>query len=98
LFHLPIADGVDLPTTLSKAKSLDYKIYVTDPNGETHYDHVTYESKSIIVFGNEAWGVSDQVRQLADTRLVIRRYGAGESLNVAVACGVVLSTLHRLYD
>ncbi len=98
VFHLPIADGVDLPTVLSKAKSQEYKIYVTDPQGETHYDHVTYESKSIIVFGNEAWGVSDQVRQLADTRIVIRRYGAGESLNVAVACGIVLSTSHRLYD
>jgi TrmH family RNA methyltransferase len=98
LFHLPIADGVDLLSTISKAKSLGYKIYVTDMHGETHFDHVTYENKSLVVFGNEAWGVSDQVKQLADVRLVIRRYGAGESLNVAVACGVVLSALHRLYD
>ncbi len=98
VFHLPIADGVDLLSTISKAKSLGYKVYVTDLHGETHFDHVTYESKSLIVFGNEAWGVSDQVKQLADVRLVIRRYGAGESLNVGVSCGIVLSTLHRLYD
>jgi TrmH family RNA methyltransferase len=98
VFHLPIADGVDLPPTLSKAKECGFKIYVTDSHGETHFDHVTYDSKSLIVFGNEAWGVSDQVRELADVRLGIRRYGAGESLNVGVACGVVLSTLHRLYD
>lgn len=98
VFHLPIADGVDLLSAMSKAKTLGYKIYVTDSHGETHFDHVTYESKSLIIFGNEAWGVSDQVKELADVRLVIRRYGAGESLNVGVSCGVVLSTLHRLYD
>lgn len=98
VFHLPIVEEVDLLSVISQAKELGYRIYVTDPNGETHFDHVTYESKSIIVFGNEAWGVSDQVRHLADARLVIRRYGAGESLNVSVACGIVLSALHRLYD
>ncbi len=98
VFHLPIADSVDLLSVISKAKTLGYKIYVTDLQGETHFDHVTYESKSLIVFGNEAWGVSDQVKQLADVLLVIRRYGAGESLNVGVACGIVLSSLHRLYD
>lgn len=98
VFHLPIADGVDLLPAISHAKQLGYRVYVTDPNGETHFDHVTYETKSLIIFGNEAWGVSDQVKRLADVRLVIRRYGAGESLNVAVACGIVLSALHRLYE
>jgi TrmH family RNA methyltransferase len=98
VFHLPIADGVDLPVAISHAKDLGYKVYVADPHGETHFDHVTYEAKSLIIFGNEAWGVSDQVKRLADMRLVIRRYGAGESLNVGVACGIVLSAVHRLYD
>jgi TrmH family RNA methyltransferase len=50
---------------------------------------------SCIVFGNEAWGASDQIKQLADVRLAIRRYGAAESLNVGVACGIILSALHR---
>ncbi|MBI5473006.1 MAG: RNA methyltransferase [Ignavibacteriae bacterium] len=98
VFHLPIADGVDLLPLISKAKSLSYKVYVTDLHGETHFDHVRYDSKSLIIFGNEAWGVSDQLKQLADVRLVIRRYGAGESLNVGVSCGIVLSSLHRLFN
>lgn len=97
LFHLPIAEDVDLLPIISKAKSLGYSIYVTDVQGETHFDMIKFHNKSLIVFGNEAWGVSDQLRQLADYRVVIRRYGAAESLNVAVACGVVLSSLHRLY-
>jgi len=98
VFHLPIASDVDLLSTISKAKAIGFKVYVTDLNGETHFDRINYDGKSLIVFGNEAWGVSDQVKQLADVRLSIRRYGAAESLNVGVACGVILSALHRLYD
>jgi TrmH family RNA methyltransferase len=98
VFHLPIAENVDLPLAISKAKEFGYRVYVTDPKGETHFDKVSYETKSLIVFGNEAWGVSDQLKQLADVRLIIRRYGAAESLNVGVACGIILSALHRLYE
>jgi RNA methyltransferase, TrmH family len=98
IFHLPIAEEIDLLPALSNARSLGYTTYVTDPKGETHFDRLHYERKSVIVFGNEAWGVSEQTRQLADMRVAIRRYGAAESLNVGVACGVILSSLHRLTD
>jgi TrmH family RNA methyltransferase len=98
IFHLPIVEGVDLPLTISRAKSMGYRIYVTELEGETHFDRVSYEGKTMVIFGNEAWGVSDQVSELADYRVSIRRYGQGESLNVSVACGIVLSAMHRLYD
>ena len=98
VFHLPIVEGVDLLSTISEAKTMGYKMYVTELAGETHFDRVSYNGKSMIVFGNEAWGVSDQVKQLADVQVSIRRYGQGESLNVSVACGIILSAIHRLYD
>jgi len=98
VFHLPIVEEVDLLSTLSRAKDAGYKVYVTSTGGESHFDRVQYAAKSIIVFGNEAWGVSDQVKQLADVHLTIRRYGLGESLNVSVACGIILSATHRLYE
>lgn len=98
IFHVPVAEEVDLLLMISKARNLGYSVYVADQKGETHFDHVRYSNKSLLVFGNEAWGVSDQLKQLADARICIRRYGAGESLNVGVACGVILSAVHRLYD
>ena len=98
VFHLPIVEEVDLLSTLSRAKEAGYKVYVTSTGGESHFDRVQYAARSIIVFGNEAWGVSDQVKQLADVHLTIRRYGLGESLNVSVACGIILSATHRLYE
>jgi TrmH family RNA methyltransferase len=98
VFHLPVAERVDLLPAISRARTLGYTVYVTDPAGVTHFDRVRYSGKAVIVFGNEAWGVSDQLKNLGDVRVAIRRYGAAESLNVAVACGIMLSGLHRLYD
>jgi TrmH family RNA methyltransferase len=98
IFHIPVMGDVDLLSTISRAKGLGFRVYVTDLAGELHVDKVNYNHRSLIVFGNEAWGVSDQVKQLADDRLVIRKYGAAESLNVGVACGIVLSCIHRLRD
>jgi TrmH family RNA methyltransferase len=98
VFHLPIAVGVDLLSTISRAKGMGYRAYVTDLKGETHFDLVKYPARSVVIFGNEAWGVSDQLMDLADVHVSIRRYGAAESLNVSVACGVVLSAVHRLFE
>jgi len=98
IFHMPIVEGVDLLSTLSRAKELGYTVIVTDQSGETHCDRMNYPTRSLIVFGNEAWGVSDQVKELADFRVSIRRYGLGDSLNVSVACGIILSSVHRLYE
>jgi RNA methyltransferase, TrmH family len=98
IFHLPVVPDVELLSALSHARSAGYTIYVTDLEGEKHFDRIRFDRKAVIVFGNEAWGASDQVKELADVHVAIRRYGQAESLNVGVACGVVLSALHRLYD
>jgi TrmH family RNA methyltransferase len=96
IFHLPIAVGMDLPGLIPRAKKQGYTVYVTDARGDVQFDRVSFAGRSLLVFGNEAWGVSDQVGALADVRLAIRRYGAAESLNVSVACGVILAMLRRL--
>jgi len=98
IFHLPVVEDVDLLSAVTKAKSIGYRISVTDAGGETHFDRLQLTNRALIIFGNEAWGVSDQLKRLADERVAIRRYGSGESLNVGVACGIILSTLHKLYE
>ncbi|HXX62563.1 MAG TPA: RNA methyltransferase [Bacteroidota bacterium] len=96
IFHLPVVTDVDLLSSISRSRERGYTVYVADGAGETHFDRVRFAHRSLIVLGNEAWGVSDQIRRLADMRVAIRRYGSAESLNVGVACGVILAGLHRL--
>lgn len=98
LFHLPVVPEVDLLAALSHARDAGYTIYGADTAGETHYDRMHFARKAVLVLGNEAWGLSDPVKALTDVRVAIRRYGAAESLNVGVACGILLSGLHRLIE
>ena len=50
-------------------------------------------TKGILVVGNESKGIRQEWLQLADTQLTIPRRGEAESLNAAVATGILLSHL-----
>jgi RNA methyltransferase, TrmH family len=47
--------------------------------------------EGIIIIGNESKGISADVLALCRNRLTIPRYGQAESLNAAVATGIILS-------
>ena len=47
--------------------------------------------EGIIVIGNEANGVSDEIIKLVDEKITIPKFGKAESLNAAVATGIILS-------
>jgi len=51
---------------------------------------VKADSKYAFVFGNEVFGVNDEVVESADTVLEIPQYGTKHSLNISVSIGVVL--------
>jgi RNA methyltransferase, TrmH family len=48
-------------------------------------------SEGILVIGNEANGVSDEVMETVREKITIPRIGEAESLNAAVAVGIILS-------
>lgn len=69
-----------------------YKIYSThlqNKNNTILYDVDLTESVAI-VFGNEHSGVSEEVKQNADSNIVIPMFGMIQSLNVSVSAAVCL--------
>lgn len=46
--------------------------------------------EGILIIGNESKGVSERVMKLADEKITIPRIGQAESLNAAVATGIIL--------
>ena len=48
-------------------------------------------NEGIIIIGNEANGVSDEVMKLVNEKITIPKTGVAESLNAAVAAGIILS-------
>lgn len=49
--------------------------------------------EGLIVLGNESKGISGEIAAIANERITVPRKGKAESLNVAVAAGIVLSHL-----
>lgn len=70
--------------------------FVTDLNGDDLYDNQMISSENgIIIMGSESHGVSDNVKNNADYKIKIPSYGDAESLNVAVAAGIICAEFKR---
>lgn len=69
-------------------------IYGTFMNGENIYS-TPLSANGFIVMGNEANGISAAVAAAITTKIAIPSFGDAESLNVAVATGIILSEFKR---
>jgi TrmH family RNA methyltransferase len=90
VFHLPVFQDVDLPSMLDFAKTIGFRIIVTVIGAGTALGRYAFPARSIIVLGNEARGISPAVQRLADDSISIPKYGKAESLNVGIACGIII--------
>ena len=84
----------DLAEEISK---LDLPVFGTFMNGENIYE-TSLSSKGILVLGNEANGISDEIKQLSKHQISIPQFGETkntESLNVATATAILLSEFKR---
>ena len=97
LFHVPVVEGVDLPAAAKDLKDLGYTLAALSGDEKMAYDKVNWGARTVLIVGSEAHGVSKEVREVADVVVKIPRVGKAESLNVGVACGIVLSHLRLLY-
>lgn len=91
LFHVPIVEGVELPAALAAMKRKGFSVVALSGDGKQSYSTLKQPERTVFVFGNEAHGVSREVLAVADLVVRIPKYGKAESLNVGVACGIVLA-------
>jgi TrmH family RNA methyltransferase len=70
-------------------------IYMADSSGQTRYDSVDWSGRWGVIIGGEAHGAGDEARQLAQVTINIPMTGDTESLNAAVAAGVILFEARR---
>ncbi len=78
----------DLPAWLDQNKKV--KIYSASLDGK-RLQSFGQLKEGILIIGNEAHGISNEVMQLVDEKINIPGRGAAESLNAAVAAGIILS-------
>jgi TrmH family RNA methyltransferase len=93
LFHLPIVEDLDLVSTLKQTSTAGYSVVSYSGDGTVSYLSGRLRLPAVLIFGSEAHGISEDVRKLSHTVLNIPHHGRAESLNVGVACGIVLAHL-----
>jgi TrmH family RNA methyltransferase len=71
-----------------------HPIYGTFLNGlDVH--QLSFKTGGLIVIGNESNGISQEVERLMNQKITIPRVGLAESLNAAIATGIVLDVIRQ---
>jgi len=109
LFHVPVATGVDLAAGIDALRAAGLTILAADGSGEHDLDDLLdvvggardgvpdLARPTAWVFGNEAWGLRDEDRALADAVVRVPLRGRAESLNLATAATVCLYASSRAH-
>ena len=84
----------DLESTLNEFKSKNLPIYGAVIDGESIYKSLM-KTKCVLVMGSESHGISDKIKSLLTHQISIPKFGLTESLNVAMATGILLNEYKR---
>ncbi len=89
-FRLPVWAGADLTETLSWCKDRGIRTICADIRAELSHTEVDWTIPRALIVGPEASGLSLDEIALADEALRIPMQEPVESLNVAIAAGIIL--------
>lgn len=89
IFRINVVEAEKLKDELENAKKHGYKVMVTSLDSKKNIYNVDY-NKKVIVIGNEAKGVSKEIKEIADEKVIIPMLGKTESLNASVATSIMV--------
>lgn len=91
LFRIPIARA-----SRDEVRAAGFSIWVADRNGEPIDTLTERPARVALLLGNEPRGVDDGARDTADRTVAIPIAASVESLNVAVAAGILLHAIRAM--
>jgi TrmH RNA methyltransferase len=93
--HLLLSRTTDLADTLGRLRAEGVRVVGTDGASRTSALGFAFERPLVIVLGHEREGLGPRVRAQCDAVVAIPGTSAVESLNVAVAAGVLMAEIRR---
>lgn len=91
IFKINICRECNLSLSLNKLKNDGAKIFATDLKAKKSIYDINFNLKSVLLFGNEANGISKGILNLADGKIKVFMSNNIESLNISVATGILLN-------
>ena len=83
---------------ISWFREREYQIVVTDLQGDTPPicpEDIPLNRPTVVAFGSEHEGISNELRDAADLRVAIPMYGFVQSFNISVAFALTMFTLRQ---
>jgi RNA methyltransferase, TrmH family len=93
--HLALSRTTDLADTLARLRQRGIRVVGADGHATTKASGFAFGRPVVLVLGNEREGLGDRVRAQCDAVVAVGGAGRVESLNVAVAAGVLMAELVR---
>ena len=94
LFHLPVVTGPEVAEVVAAVRAAGVQVLAADGRTGQPLDEAgpagALARPTAWLFGNEAWGLPDELLALADASVAVPIYGGAESLNLAAAAAVCL--------
>ena len=94
LFHVPLAVERSLGAVVNAARERGLRVFAADASGDVGLDQALDRGElrgpTTWLFGNEARGLPEEARSLADAVVSVPILGRAESLNLATAAAVCL--------
>ncbi len=81
-----------------KAKGIKICALELTENSKPYYEITKNDFPICLVVGNEITGVSQEVLDLCDYSIEIPQFGIKQSLNVAVAYGIAVFEMRKIFD
>ncbi len=86
----------NLESVLTEFKERNIPVYATSPDSSAFpITDVDFSKGGVCVVGNEANGVSDEIKALCDSLITIKMLGRAESLNASVAASITMWEMVR---
>ena len=95
IFHLPLWESGDLPGDIRAMTASGWAVMCGHLDGVDFFSRQVEAERQALIIGNEAAGVSDEVTAAASHKMRLAMAGRAESLNAAVAAGIMTYDLAR---
>lgn len=90
VFHLPVVLDAAVEEAVAAVRARGMAVYAASGRGDMDLYALDLSVPTAFLFGNEAWGLPDEVAGLADATVRVPLWGQAESLNLAAAATVCL--------
>ena len=92
---MKVVEVTNLNNAIKKMKDVGFWVVGAEANNSVDYRAVDYNGKIVLVVGSEGKGISRLVIENCDYKVKMPMVGKVNSLNVSVACAVLLYQVYN---